>query len=119
MEKNPSALPPLPGLPGGVRETGEDLLRRLGEKARDARLAMGWPQEEMALRAGVSFSAIKSLEAGRPVSVATLLGALSALGCEKNVLDLFENSAPSLSQWMAADQQQSAPRPRAPNRRPR
>lgn len=60
----------------------------LENSLRECRLALGWSQEELAARAGISRAGISAIEIGRLVpSVAASLAIASALGCR--VEDLF------------------------------
>lgn len=60
----------------------------LENSVRDRRTALGWSQEELAARAGVSRAGLSAIEIGRLVpSVAASLAIASALGCR--VEDLF------------------------------
>lgn len=62
-------------------------LRRIGDRARDARILAGLTQEALAERAEVARGTIQRLEAGLPVGDDTLLRIARAL--RMSVTDLF------------------------------
>jgi transcriptional regulator with XRE-family HTH domain len=60
--------------------TLDELEMRLGQQFRALRIRREIVQKDLAEKAGVSLSALRSLETGRGVSLKTMLGVLRALG---------------------------------------
>jgi transcriptional regulator with XRE-family HTH domain len=91
---------------------------RLGADVRRTRLRQGLTQEELARQAGVSLSALKSLEAGRGTQLRTLVRVARVLGRDE-WLASFAPPEPSVSPMqLLRDQQRQAgrTRQRAPRR---
>lgn len=65
-------------------------LKELGSRVREARIAAGYKQQELADRAAISADTISSLENGRPVSTEKLARVLGVLGFR----DLLANLLP-------------------------
>src|SRR6516162_5665067 len=67
-------------------------LRQLENRLKLRRLEQGWPQQELAQRAGISRAAVSAIEINRLVpSVAAALALAQALDC--SVEDLFGQTA--------------------------
>jgi molybdate-binding protein/DNA-binding XRE family transcriptional regulator len=76
--------------------------RRPRNRVKNARVARGWSQAELALRAGLSRTGLGAIEAGRLVpSVAAALALSRALGC--HVEDLFQADAESSPELIWAE----------------
>lgn len=59
----------------------ESVLHRFGQNVREARLARGWTQEDLAGHSGLAVVQISRIERGvREIRLTTLLKLLSALG---------------------------------------
>ena len=68
----------------------EEIEADVGDKLRALRLVKDWDQVTLAARAGVSLSALKTLEAGRGSTLRTLVRVVRALGRQ----DWFDSIAP-------------------------
>ena len=75
--------PPLP--------TIEEFPTEIGARLKRQRLAFGWSQEEMAQKAQVSVQTIKAQEAGRWITLESLMKILMALGHGREFLELLED----------------------------
>lgn len=65
-----------------AHKTNAELEADIGEKLRSLRLLKNLDQKTLAERAGISLSALKSLESGSGSSLKSLVGVLRALGRE-------------------------------------
>ncbi len=70
-------------------ETPASALRRIADRARDARLRRNWSREELARRAGVSPELIKSFENSGRIGLVRLLALAAALGALDEFSALF------------------------------
>jgi transcriptional regulator with XRE-family HTH domain len=89
------------------------LLRGIGGRLREHRLARGWTQEELAERAGVAVSTLKLLEAKGQGSLQRLARVASALGIAGEMNSWF--AQPAAMESIEAAKQTS--RQRAPRRK--
>lgn len=89
------------------------LLRGLGGRLREHRLARGWTQEELAERAGVAVSTLKLLEAKGQGSLQRLARVASALGIAGEMNGWF--AQPAAMESIEAAKQTT--RQRAPRRK--
>jgi len=89
------------------------LLRQLGGRLREHRLARGWTQEELAERSGVAVSTLKLLEAKGQGSLQRLARVASALGIAGEMNGWF--SQPVAMESIEAAKQTT--RQRAPRRK--
>jgi transcriptional regulator with XRE-family HTH domain len=89
------------------------LAGELGRRLRRLRLSRGWTQEELAERAGVGLSSLKSLESGGKGTLLRFLQVASVLGAIEECADLFAENrvAESLEAVERAERQ------RAPHRK--
>lgn len=62
---------------------------RVGNRARERRLASGLRQADVAVRAGVTLSTLRRFEAGGNVGFDAVVRIALALGSEQEVADLF------------------------------
>lgn len=69
------------------------LTQAIGERLRDARLARGWTQDELAERSGVALSTLKLMEAKGQGSLQRLARVAVALGLEDDLQQLFTHPA--------------------------
>lgn len=109
------AIPPssmLPALPPAL--SPDEFEIDIGEKLRALRLSRNLDQASLASRAGVSLSALKSLEAGRGSTLHTLVRVVRALGRE----DWFASIAPVASINPLTVPRSAPQRQRARKRRP-
>jgi transcriptional regulator with XRE-family HTH domain len=67
----------------------QTLRKRIGRRARDARLAARRSQASVALAAGVSLPTLQRFESGANVSVDALVRIAVALNAERDLRDLF------------------------------
>lgn len=66
-----------------------DVSTRVGNRARERRLASGLRQSDLAARAGVTLSTLRRFEAGGNVGFDAVVRVALALGAEREVADLF------------------------------
>lgn len=64
---------------------------RFGPSIREARAALGWTQEELAERAGVSRPTVARIERGDDVNTATLTRVAAALGLSVEITDIGDS----------------------------
>lgn len=65
----------------------------LGERLRLQRMSRSWTQRDLALRAGVALNAVRNLEAGGNVTVASLVKVLQVLALIVELEDAFQPKA--------------------------
>ncbi|HEY1399505.1 helix-turn-helix domain-containing protein [Roseateles sp.] len=65
----------------------------LGERLRLQRMSRSWTQRDLALRAGVALNAVRNLEAGGNVTVASLVKVLQVLSLVVELEDAFQPKA--------------------------
>lgn len=76
----------------------------IGERLRRRRMSKSWTQRELAMRAGVALNAIRNLEAGGNVTVASLVKALQVLGLIDELSDAFQpKGVPSIAELERLD----------------
>jgi transcriptional regulator with XRE-family HTH domain len=94
--------------------TADELCRELGDRLRAQRLSQLLPQQELALRAGISTGALKKLEKDGQANMTTLVRTVLALGLAGEFETLFALRA----QASIADMEHAerAKRLRAPRR---
>ncbi len=90
------------------------LIRLIGGRLREARLARGWTQEEVAERAGVALSTLKLLEAKGQGSLQRLARVAVVLGLDGDLRELFARPAAAAESIEAAKRTE---RRRAPRRK--
>ena len=66
-------------------ENNETLLKELGQRIKDARIATNYSQSEMAERSGVALSTLARIERGEGVTIENILNVLRALGVLSNL----------------------------------
>lgn len=91
----------------------EDILRDLGQRVRDQRLAQALPQRELAQMAGLSLGAVRTLESSGHSSLDTLVRVLQALGLAAELDTLLVLKRTSIADMERADtahRRQRAPR---------
>lgn len=66
-------------------ESNEVLLKELGQRIKDARIAANYSQSEMAERSGVALSTLARIERGESVTTENVLNVLRALGVLSNL----------------------------------
>lgn len=70
----------------------------IGERLRRERAAKSWTQRDLALRAGVALNAVKNLEAGGNVTVASLIKVMQVLSLISELGQVFQAAAiPSIA----------------------
>ncbi len=77
-------------------------------RIRAARQALGWTQNELARRAGISARTIHAIEKGRPCRQATKRHILSALGVPWDPRDEYFQRARSVRRVVAGEEARSA-----------
>lgn len=66
-------------------ESNEQILKELGQRLKDTRIAMSYTQKDMAGRAGVSAKTIERIENGENVRIENLINLLRALDLLQNI----------------------------------
>ena len=77
-------------------------------RIRAARQALGWTQNELARKAGISARTIHAIEKGRPCRQATKRHILNALGVPWEMRDDYFQRVRTVRRVVAADQARSA-----------
>ena len=85
--------------------TTAEICTLLGARARQLRLAQNLTQAELAARAGVSFGAVRKLEANGQTTLATFIRCVQALGAEEELEPLL---APRLQSIAAMERHEHA-----------
>ena len=65
----------------------------IGERLRGQRMSRSWTQRDLALRAGVALNAVRNLEAGGNVTVASLVKVLQVLSLIGELENAFQQKA--------------------------
>lgn len=100
-------------------KTPSEMLQALAGRIKARRVALGWPQQDAAQRAGVAYRTWRRLENEGQASLEDMIKAAVALRCEEGLEGLFpQPAAASLDDLL---KQQAAPTPphRVRARRPR
>lgn len=96
--------------------TPQEMAREIGSRLRAQRLQQAVSQDELAARAGLSISALKTLESSGKSTVESLLRAACALGLQGDFAGLFApnavHSIDDLERIERARKRQRAPRKR-------
>lgn len=66
-------------------ESNEQILKELGQRLKDTRIALSYTQKEMADRAGVSPKTIERIESGENVRIEALVNLLRAMNLLQNM----------------------------------
>ena len=93
--------------------TSAEILRALGVRLREQRLAQSLSQCELAQMAGLSLGALRKLESSGQCSLETLIRVAQALGLQEALDDLFVLKRQSIAQMEQVDlvsRRQRAPR---------
>lgn len=94
--------------------TPQEIAREIGARLRVQRLRQSFAQDELAARAGVSASALKTLESTGKSTVETLMRVAGALGLQADFAQLFVpkdvSSIADLERIERAQQRRRAPR---------
>ena len=77
-------------------------------RIRAARQALGWTQNELARRAGISARTIHAIEKGRPCRQATKRHILNALGVPWDLRDEYFQRARSVRRVVVSEEARSA-----------
>ena len=77
-------------------------------RIRAARQALGWTQNELARKAGISARTIHAIEKGRPCRQATKRRILNALGVPWDMRDEYFQRARTVRRVSVSDQARSA-----------
>ncbi|WP_346778287.1 helix-turn-helix transcriptional regulator [Paraburkholderia sp. Ac-20342] len=80
-----------------------EVVKQLCERLRTERLAMQMTQAEVAARAGVGVNTVSNLEAGRNVSLETVVRVAMVLGRSKELEGLFQPKLDSLEDILRYD----------------
>jgi transcriptional regulator with XRE-family HTH domain len=84
----------------------------LGQRLRSRRLSLGWSQDDLARRAGLSAGSIKNLESKGQSSLDSFVRIVTALGLAGDFSELFAHKMDSIAAMESAElgQRQRAPR---------
>jgi len=74
-------------------KTVPELMQEVAGRIRARRVAFGWPQQEAARRAGISYRTWRRLETEGKASIEDLIKATIALRCEEGLGGLFPEPA--------------------------
>lgn len=96
--------------------TPAEICALLGARARQFRLAQNLTQAELALRAGVSFGAVRKLETDGQTTLATFICCVQALGAETDLEPVLAPRLDSIAQMERNEQATGRKRARRPNR---
>lgn len=66
-------------------ESNEQILKELGQRLKDTRIALSYTQKEMADRAGISPKTIERIEGGENVRIENLVNLLRAMNLLQNM----------------------------------
>lgn len=69
--------------------SAREIAGKIGERARDRRLALGVRQVDLAARAGLTISTLRRFEAGEPVGFEVVIRVASALRSDEELAGLF------------------------------
>ncbi|MBQ0937868.1 helix-turn-helix domain-containing protein [Ideonella paludis] len=98
--------------------TPQEIAREIGARLRVQRLQQSLTQDELAARAAVSASALKTLEATGKSTIETLVRVAGALGLQADFAQLFSpkvvSSIADLERLERAQQRLRAPRGKSP-----
>lgn len=95
----------------------EEALKIFGSQLKEKRLKLNATQAQVEAQSGVSLTAIKRLESGKPISSANLIKLLKAYGLLPALLSLFEPEEISLEEkWNLMQKNQRNHRQRASRR---
>lgn len=89
------------------------LIRAIGVRLRDQRLAKGWTQKQLAERAGISVSTLKLMEHEGKGSLQRLAKVAVCLGIDGELRSLFADR----SSYSSLDEVERTVRKRAPRRK--
>ncbi len=97
--------------------TANETCAALGERVRQSRLRQNLTQQELGARAGVSFGAVRKLEASGQTTLSTFVKCVQALGLARELETLLAPEPRSIAEWetsvRAAKRQRARP-PRPP-----
>lgn len=93
--------------------TSNEICSELGQRLRARRLMLGWSQEDLALRAGLSGGTVKNLEHKGQASLSSFIEIVYALGLAGDLTDAFKVKLLSIA---AMEKAQQARRQRAPRK---
>lgn len=91
----------------GLSDT--ELLKELGVRIRETRLAVPMPQRELAARAGISLRTVNSIESGNDVSFLTVIKVMRVL----NVIENMDSIIPEIGMSPIRIAEKQKPRKRA------
>lgn len=94
--------------------TIDEILRELGERLRQQRLAQQLSQQDLAQMAGLALGTVKKLEHSGVSSLATVVRVVQALGLANDLQGLFVLQRNSIAQMVHAAQSQRQRAPRKP-----
>ena len=83
-------IPPYPTTAKPPQPKPDDIQKKLGEAIKNLRLAKNWRQEDLAQEIGVSVKTIKSLEAGKNVTLSSFASALCYLANPQRMLEALQ-----------------------------
>jgi transcriptional regulator with XRE-family HTH domain len=89
-----------------------EICNELGQRLRSRRLALGWSQDDLARRAGLSAGSVKNLEGRGQSSLDSFVRIVTALGLADDFSELFAIKMTSIAAMESAEhaQRQRAPR---------
>ncbi|MSQ52604.1 MAG: XRE family transcriptional regulator [Betaproteobacteria bacterium] len=100
-----------------IIQTSDESCAALGQRVRQLRLQQNLTQSELGGRAGVSFGAVRKLEASGRTTLSTFVKCVQALGATGELEKLLKPEPRSIAEWEAgvlAGQRRRARRPHPP-----
>ena len=95
----------------------DEICASLGQRVRQLRLQQNLTQSELGARAGVSFGAVRKLEASGQTTLSTFVKCVQALGAAGELETLLKPEPRSIADWEASVR--AVKRKRARSARPR
>lgn len=88
----------------------DEIVALLGSRLKQERLIRQWTQAELARRAGITASTLSNLEAGRNISLETLVQVAMVLGRTQELTALFQPRIQSIDDIKRLEQAQQRQR---------
>ena len=97
-----------------IIKSADENCAALGQRVRQLRLQQNLTQSELGARAGVSFGAVRKLEASGQTTLSTFVKCVQALGAAKELETLLKPEPRSIADWEAAARAVQRRRARSP-----